>query len=187
MKAVLEPAAAGTAGAAGPFDASRRAAIIAVPAILTVHNLEELLAMPRVLPTLADRLPEAVRGVFPSITMAQFAAALAVATVVPWALALLALAGRRGALRLLLVVQATMLVNVASHLGSAAMLGGYAPGLATALALNLPFSIYLLRRARREQWIGPRAWTLLFPLALLVHGPLLVGLLWILGRSAGTS
>ena len=44
-----------------------------------------------------------------------------------------------------------MLLNVLAHLLSATMLTrGYAPGLATALLVNLPFSLYLFRRARRE-------------------------------------
>lgn len=164
-----------------------RALLLAVPALLTVHNLEELLAMPRVLPGVAERMPDAARGILPAVTLPAFAAALAVATVLPWIVALLAAAGRRPALYLLLVVQATMLVNVGSHVASAALLGGYAPGLATALALNLPFGIYLLARARRERWTGRRAWNLLFPLALVVHGPILVGLLWISGRITGAS
>lgn len=164
-----------------------RALLLAVPALLTVHNLEELLAMPRVLPSVAERMPDAARGILPAVTLPMFAAALAVATVLPWIVAGFAVAGRRTALYLLLVIQATMLVNVASHVVSAVVLGGYAPGLATALALNLPFGIHLLARARRERWIGRRAWNLLFPLALLVHGPVIIGLLWIGARITGAS
>lgn len=170
---------------APPLRRPDRALLLAVPALLTVHNLEELLAMPRVLPTVVARMPDAARAVLPSVTLRTFAAAVAGATVLAWVVAGLALVGRRTALYLLLLIQATMLVNVASHLASAAMLGGYAPGLATALAVNLPFSVYLLGRARREEWIGRRAWGMLFPLALVVHGPVLVGLLWISGAITG--
>jgi hypothetical protein len=175
----------GTFGGGG--HRTHRALLLAVPALLTVHNLEELLAMPRALPAIAARLPDAARGLLPAVTLPMFAAVLAVATVVPWVVALLAAAGRRTALYPLLVIQATVLLNVASHVVSAAALGGYAPGLATALALNLPFGIHLLRRARREAWIGRRAWMMLFPLALVVHGPILVGLLWLAARITGAS
>lgn len=178
---------AAAAPPAPSFRRPERGMLIAVPVLLTVHNLEELLAMPRVLPSVAARMPDAVPGILPAVTLPAFAAALAVATVLPWIVALFAAAGRRTALYLLLAVQATMLVNVASHVASAALLGGYAPGLATALALNLPFGILLLARARRERWIGRRAWNLLFPLALAVHGPVLIGLLWIGGRITGAS
>jgi hypothetical protein len=54
---------------------------------------------------------------------------------------------------------------------------GYAPGLVTALLLNLPFSLYLLRRAARERWLDRGALWTLAPAALLVHGPMLSALL----------
>lgn len=75
-----------------------------------------------------------------------------------------------------------MLVNVVSHVGSAVFLRGYAPGLATALALNLPFSIYLLRRAIAERWVSRRTLAPLVIVAVLVHGPGIAGLMWIASR-----
>lgn len=46
---------------------------------------------------------------------------------------------------------ATLLLNVAWHVTAALMLfGGYAPGLVTAVALNLPLSVLVLRRAAAE-------------------------------------
>ncbi|MEW5931304.1 MAG: HXXEE domain-containing protein, partial [Gemmatimonadota bacterium] len=86
----------------------------------------------------------------------------------------------------LLFVQSVLLVNVASHAASAAFLGGYAPGLATAVAVNLPFSVLLLRRAHRERWVSRRTLVALLPAALLFHGPGLLALLaaagWIARR-----
>lgn len=166
-------------------DGPDRRLLLAAPALLTLHNLEELLAMPRALPAVAARMPDAARTLLPSVTLPMFALALAVATVLPWAFAGMALAGRRGGVYLVLLVQATLLVNVASHLAAAALLGGYAPGLATAILVNLPFGTHLLGRARRERWTGGRGWSLLLPLALVVHGPVLVGLLWLAGRITG--
>jgi hypothetical protein len=82
----------------------------------------------------------------------------------------------------LLLIQTVVLVNVFSHAAVAAfVLHGYAPGVLTALAINLPFSIYLLRRAARENWLSRRALTLLLPSALVVHGPILVGLMILAG------
>jgi hypothetical protein len=181
----VSTAAGAIDGKAHGHPADRRL-LLAVPALLTLHNLEELLAMPRALPAVQARLPDAARALLPSVTLPMFAAALAVATVLPWVFAAMALAGRRGGVFLVLLVQATLLVNVASHLAFAALLRGYAPGLATAVLVNLPFGIHLLRRARREGWTGRRAWSLLLPLALVVHGPVLIGLLWISGRITGS-
>ena len=82
------------------------------------------------------------------------------------------------ALWLVLLIQTTVLLNVVWHVAAAVVLfGGYAPGVATAVLLNLPFSIYLLRRAGRQRWLGPRALWALLPAAIVLHGPLLATLL----------
>ncbi|MFL5381186.1 MAG: HXXEE domain-containing protein [Longimicrobiaceae bacterium] len=150
------------------IDLSRRAALLGVPVLMTLHNAEEALFIPRTLPEIATRLPASLAGALPSAQ--QMHVALAVATVVPWLVWLLGRESRVGT-RLLLLLQCVVLVNVAWHVAAAVMLGGYAPGLATALALNLPFSIYLLRRAVSEQWVTRRALAGLLALALFIHGP----------------
>ncbi|HYD51632.1 MAG TPA: HXXEE domain-containing protein, partial [Gemmatimonadaceae bacterium] len=81
-----------------------------------------------------------------------------------------------------LAIPSVMLLNVLSHAAVALLLRGYAPGLATAVALTLPFSLYLLRRAARERWVGRGAALALAPAALLLHGPGIVGLLTLVGR-----
>ena len=48
-----------------------------------------------------------------------------------------------------------MLLNVLWHVATAALVfNGYAPGLLTAILINLPFSVYLLRRAASERWVS---------------------------------
>ena len=70
------------------------------------------------------------------------------------------------------------LTEIASHLVVAAVvMRGYSPGLASAVLINAPISVYLFRRAARERWLPRTAWRALWPAALLVHGPGLVGLL----------
>ena len=150
-----------------------------VPALLALHNAEEALTLRPVLPALRARLPEGLRAFAPEVTYPAFLVAVAVVTAAPLAVAL---AGdlRRARSRAgyaLLAVQATVLVNVASHLAAAALLGGYAPGLATALGVNLPFSLFLFHVAWHGRWYGRRALAALAPLALLLHGPVLLGLL----------
>ena len=154
---------------------TRREAFWLVAALLAIHDAEEALAFPRYLPLVLARLQS-----IPRVTYQQMLAALAVVTLVPvvvvaWAQARPA---SRAALWAVLLIQTVMLVNVVSHVAVATfLLRGYGPGLATALALNLPWSIYLLRRARREEWLGRGAFVALLPAALVVHGPLLVGLI----------
>jgi hypothetical protein len=145
----------------------RRIALLGVPLLLTLHNAEEALTISRTLPAVAARVP-ALAGALP--TAAEMRVALVVATVVPWLVWLLGRESRVG-MRLLLLLQCIVLVNVAWHGVAAIVLRGYAPGLATALALNLPFSTYLLRRALREGWVTRRGLSALLAAALLIHGP----------------
>lgn len=176
-----------SASAADAPRLTRRAALLLVPVLITVHNLEEALAIPAALRTLPARVPASLAGMIP--TYPQFLLALAAVTVLPWTVWLLGVARRetRPGITLLLLVQTVMLVNVASHLGAAIFLRGYAPGVVTALALNLPFSIHLLRRAMAERWISPRTLLLIAAGAVLVHGPGLLGVMWIAGRVSGAS
>jgi hypothetical protein len=157
----------------------RPIALLGIPLLLTLHNAEEALAIPRALPAIAARVPAGLAAAVP--TAEQMRVALVVATVVPWLVWLLGRESRLG-LRLLLLMQCIVLVNVVWHVAAAVALGGYAPGLATALALNLPFSLYLLRRALRDAWVTRRAVAGLLAAAVAVHGLGAAFLLWALAR-----
>lgn len=103
--------------------------------------------------------------------------ALLVVTVVPATISLWSWLrpGSRTAFWCVLLIQATVFLNVFAHLSSAITLfRGYGPGLATALVINLPFSVYLLMAGRRSGWLTRRETLWLLPAALLVHGPGLV-------------
>jgi len=92
----------------------------------------------------------------------------------------------RWALWLLLVVEATMALNAVSHaLLALFIFRGYAPGVVTALIVNIPFAVYCFRRARRENWVSTRAFGATIPAALVVHGPLLAGSLWLASKASG--
>ncbi len=165
---------------------SRRTAIWLVPLLLALHNAEEALLFPRYLPLAIARLPEGLQAVAGAITLGQVWSALALVTAVPFGIAAWAASNpsNRLAVWLLLLVQTTILLNVLWHLAAAVVVfQGYAPGLVTAVCLNLPFSIYLLRRAAVEQWVGAGARWALLPGALAVHGPLLSALLLLTERS----
>ena len=127
--------------------------------------------------------PARIREFVAQVTYDQILAALAIVTVVPLIVALWAASKpeSKAALWSVLLVQAVVALNVASHLASAAFLRGYGPGLATAVLINLPFSIYLFRRATRERWLSERAFASLIPAAIVVHGPLLIGVIVLSG------
>jgi uncharacterized protein with HXXEE motif len=154
--------------------------------LLAVHNAEEAVFFPRYLPLVLDRLPESWRSVAGPVTLGQVWSALAIVTLVPFGLAAWAVArpDKAAPIWLLLLTQATVLLNVVWHVCAAALVfKGYAPGLVTAVVLNMPFSVYLLRRAARENWVSRRARWALLPGAVLVHGPLLSGLLLLTERT----
>lgn len=144
-----------------------------VPILITVHNLEEAVYMPAVLTKRNSAIPPFLQGLLPPITYGQFLLALLIVTLFPYLIAWFANREREqtgAGMLLLLSVQAMMLVNVFAHAGMALLVRGYAPGVVTAIAINLPFSIYLLRRAIRERWVSGRAMRLIVPIGLLLHG-----------------
>jgi hypothetical protein len=164
----------------------RNALLWLVPIFLTIHNLEEAVVMPAFIERRNASVPGAMREIIPPVTYKQFLIALAIITVIPYLVALLWL--RRGwAAYLLVGLQVVMLINVCAHTLMALFLRGYAPGLATALAINLPFSLYLLKRAVEEKWMSKKAVAWMFPIGLLIHGPVLAGLMLLSGVIAGSA
>ncbi len=166
-----------------PNRLGRRHLLWLVPLLLTLHNLEEALFAPGFL---ADRMPSFLAGLLPDVTLAQFLTALALVTVAPYLFAASGPLERRGrAFCLVLGTQMVVLLNVAVHVAGAVWMRGYVPGLVTALLVNLPFSVYLFRRALRGGWLRWREMAWLILAALLVHGPGLVGLLVLAGWATG--
>ncbi|MEA2724398.1 MAG: hypothetical protein QOH59_2169, partial [Gemmatimonadales bacterium] len=145
----------------GPISAvALRWAVWLLPVLLTLHNLEEGLFFPRYLPSVLGRLPADVQDWIGPVSPGEMWIALALATGIPLAFCLWAAVrpNSRTALWLVLAMWATLLLNAVWHVVAAmALFGGYAPGLVTAVALNLPLSVLVLRRAAAEQWFGRRA------------------------------
>jgi len=108
-----------------------------------------------------------------------------VIAVCPFALALLARRphSARWAHYALLVVAAILLVNVAWHVAAAIVLRGYAPGVASAVVVNLPLTLGVLRGARRDGWLSRRGLWLVSLLALALHGPVLIAVVSLVSLS----
>lgn len=155
----------------------RRYLLWLVPLLLTLHNLEEAVFMKGFLDRFGARIP-----ILPMVTYGPFLLALGLVTLAPYLFAASGPLERRSrAFFLVLGTQMVVLVNVAAHLATAVWVRGYAPGLVTALLVNLPFSVFLFRRALRGAWVRPWDLAWLLAAALLVHGPGLVGLLVLAG------
>jgi hypothetical protein len=141
-----------------------------------LHNLEEAVMMPAYAPLVRERFT----GVAPQGLLAAtahlswFYIALTVATLIPFFVVLISVTRRtsRAAAWAVVFVQSLFFVNVfLPHVPAALMLGGYAPGLVTAVAIQLPYSVFFLRRSVREGAVSRAGVALavaLAPLALLV-------------------
>ena len=128
--------------------------------------------MPAALTRRNAAIPNPLHGLLPPITYRQFLLGLLIMTSIPYLIAWFAAreGERLGAgMFWLLCVQAMMLVNVVAHAGMAVLVGGYAPGLITALAINLPFSIYLTVHTLLARWATGRAMVLVIAVGLLLH------------------
>ena len=165
-----------------PSDSHRRAVIWLIPILLTLHNAEEAVAFRHYLPRAQLLLPAPFASFESRLSYAAIVQALVVLSVGAFILA--AMASRNSHSRrlvwCLLALQAAVGVNVLAHIVSAALLfRGYGPGLITALAINAPFTGYCILRASRGQWVTPAALRATVPAALVLHGPVLLGGLWL--------
>lgn len=163
---------------------SRKTLLWLVPVLVTIHDLEEALFMPAFLEKRNASIPDSLRGIIPTVTYRQFLIALVIITIIPYVIALFL--NGRWAVYLLVCFQVVILINVFAHVVTSIFQKGYGPGLATALLINLPFSLYLLRRVVLERWMSKKALALMFPIGLLIHGPGLMGLMLLSGEIART-
>jgi hypothetical protein len=166
---------------------SRRAVVWLVPILFTLHNAEEALAFRAYMPRMRTLLVEPFASLEASLSYATMVGALVVVSALAFLIALCAAARPEShrALWALLVLEAAVGVNAIAHVFSAVVVfHGYGPGLATALTINAPFAIYCFRRARREQWLSPDALRATIPASLILHGPILLGGLWLASKAS---
>ena len=164
---------------------TQRTVLWLIPTFLTIHNVEEAVAFARMQPPLAFSLPEPFATLQARLTYLALLQALAIVSVLAFVLASIVTLRPRAqaALWLLLALEAAVAINVISHVLTAVVLfHGYGPGLGTAVLLNGPFAIYTLARAKREAWVSARAWRALGGAGLVLHGPVLIGLLFFVTR-----
>jgi hypothetical protein len=139
--------------------------------LVLLHNLEEALTLPICAPAIRRRLSGLAPDAFLDAIQdtSRFYNSLAAVTVVTVLVVLLASFGRPGGIRAWVVVfvQSLFLVNVfVPHVPMAIALGGYAPGVGTALLLNLPYSAYFFWRSVRDGAVSRQGLGLAVVLAL---------------------
>jgi hypothetical protein len=155
-----------------------------VPFVLIVHNAEEAVAFYRMWPRHGALLPEPFASLEARLSVPAMLLALAILSLLACLLAgaVLLRPQWRSGWWLLLALESAMGINVLAHVVSALLVfRGYGPGLVTALVLNAPFAAYCLARARREGWVSDRAWLTTLVGGAMLHGPIMLGGLWLVG------
>ncbi|HWJ36201.1 MAG TPA: HXXEE domain-containing protein [Steroidobacteraceae bacterium] len=126
--------------------------------VVALHNAEEWITVPRygsIAPTLQDHLT----GLFTPPAFRVLEISWIFVTLVPAVVVLAAASAGRSRVRDWLVcwVTSIYLANAfLPHLLEFVIDRSYAPGVLTAMLVNLPFAIVLLRRAVREQYLSGR-------------------------------
>src|ERR1022692_3728565 len=120
------------------------------PIAATVHNIEEAIWMPGFMAAHGTELPW-------SVDSGQFRFALVVLTVAAWMITFLG--WRTGPQSIWTYLEfgyiVTMLVNVfVPHIPAAVVFRGYAPGVVTAVLLNLPVMALLSRVAIKDRYVS---------------------------------
>jgi drug/metabolite transporter (DMT)-like permease len=149
--------------------------IWAGPVVFFIHDAEEILT---VAPWLRDHraeLPMVVRP-FSGITTTEFALAVLLLF-----LGFLAAAAhgapraRQGRMSVpFLLVAGAFVANGITHLGQAALLRGYTPGVVTALLVVLPYGVLLGEQLRRSGLVTRRRWVGAIAAGVVLQVPLVV-------------
>ncbi len=149
---------------------SRNVVLALIGLTLALHSAEEYFAFPFFVPSLGHQLPSWMPSPALQHDVNTLRIGLIVGTVASCIVIACAILTRmHGFLIASLFVEAILLVNAFAHSFTALLRRGYVPGLVTAILINLPFGIYVFRRAVREGWIRRyRAWQLII-IAFVVH------------------
>ena len=148
---------------------SRNVILALIGFSLVLHDTEEYFTFPAFF-----RSPSRLLHWLPTPVLLQNTQhlhfALLMATILPSLVVVWAILRPGKALLIsVLFLESVLLVNAFWHMLAAAVNHGYVPGVITAVLINLPFGLYVLRRAVRERWIGVRAAWRMIGLAAFLH------------------
>lgn len=135
--------------------------------VVALHNLEEWLTFPH-MREVAVIAAQQVGLVLPTPSWSVLQMGLVAATLVPAAAVVFAAAGHpsRRKERVVAFFVSIYFVNVLlPHVAAAILVGGYAPGLATALLVNLPFALLYYRAALADGVLTKRSLAVTIALA----------------------
>jgi hypothetical protein len=135
---------------------SRRSAYLLVGVSFAIHNAEEGFAARRFIDFMQSRAPDFLREVYAGITVPELQVNLLILTMLGLGVTLVTMRTHMSPVSALAMIMFAVLLglNALAHAGLSIFARVYMPGLITALVINLPVSVMLLRRARREAWVS---------------------------------
>ena len=156
---------------------SRRSLYLLGALAFGLHNTEEAIAASRMLELMQSRAPSLLRDFYAGIEVSEFRISLLILTALGVLVAAIAAQSptKGSSSYVMLVFGGFIGLNALAHIGLTFAVREYMPGLLSALVLTLPASIVLLARGRRECWVSSSAYWTVLPVAVLIHGPVMVG------------
>ena len=129
----------------------------------SIHNLEEALTMSKWYEVNETRFPFVRITEYIQIETIQqiFPIALIIATVLLFAIPVLAVY-KKWDNRFLGIVLGIFLVNAIQHILTTIVFRGYSPGVITALFINLPLSVFMIRRLFKYNLLKNFSWVHIF-------------------------
>ena len=126
----------------------------------SIHNLEEALTMSKWYEFNAAKLP--VTTYIEISTIQQiFPIALVLATVLLLIIPILAIY-KKWDTRILGIVLGIFLVNAIQHMLTTIFFWGYSPGVITAIIINLPMSVFMIRQLFKQNLLKNFSWLHIF-------------------------
>ena len=143
----------------------------------SIHNLEEALTVSKWYESNASRLP--ITEYIQISTIQQiFPIALIIATLLLFLIPILAIY-KKWDNRLLGIVLGIFLVNAIQHILTTIVFGGYSPGVVTAIIINLPLSIFMIRQLFKNNLLKNFSW-----LHIFIYGAIgffiVISVVWVL-------
>jgi Protein of unknown function with HXXEE motif len=153
--------------------------------VIAAHNAEEALTAPT---WLQPRLPELLQrfGVVPlAVDAERLYVGLALVTLFTagWVALASPAAPRSLAVHSLIALYAIFFVNAfIPHVAGSVLLGGYTPGVFSAVALVVPYCLWYFKRALSEHWVGGVGFVAAFAVGGVLYFPAVWTLLGLRGR-----
>jgi hypothetical protein len=152
--------------------------LFAGPLVLTVHNLEEACTMPLWVSDHAGF----ISSLFPAFVHVHFNtlqlySSLLFATILPWvtAIGVAVLGGKRHLTIVAIILNSIILINLfIPHLLLSVILFAYNPGFFTAVFINFPVTLMMLRGMYRSGLVDGKEIRSYFLLSLLLYVPVIL-------------